>query len=62
MKVIITGVCGFIGFHLCKKLLQTNFQIVGIDNFNSYYDPQLKEERLKELYKNVINNNFKIYE
>ena len=61
MKVIITGVCGFIGFHLCKKLLQKNCQIVGIDNFNSYYDPQLKEERLKELLNNLINNNLEIY-
>ena len=55
MKVIVTGACGFIGFHLCKKLLQNDFEILGIDNFNAYYDPFLKESRLKEL-KNIATN------
>ncbi len=52
MKVLITGACGFIGFHLLQKLLQKDIQVIGIDNFNSYYDPKLKEarfERLKEI-------------
>ena len=51
MKVFLTGACGFIGFHLCKKLIQKGCQVIGIDNFNSYYDPKLKEERYKELSK-----------
>ena len=59
MKIIVTGACGFIGFHLCRKLLQKDCQILGIDNFNSYYDPKLKEERFKELDKNATKNNFK---
>ena len=61
MKVIVTGACGFIGFHLCKKLLQKECQIIGIDNFNSYYDPKLKEERYKELVKERTSNNFRIF-
>ena len=55
MRIIVTGACGFIGFHLCKKLLQNNFEILGIDNFNAYYDPSLKESRLNEL-KNIATN------
>ena len=51
-KVLITGSAGFIGFHTAKTLKKQGYDIVGIDNFNSYYDPQLKEERadiLKDL-------------
>ena len=50
-KILITGAAGFIGFHLCKKLLQKNEDIIGLDNMNSYYDLNLKKGRLKELYK-----------
>lgn len=51
MKYLITGVAGFIGFHVCKRLLEenTNIEIVGIDNLNSYYDVNLKYGRLQEL-------------
>ena len=48
MKILITGASGFIGFHLCRELLKKNCQVIGIDNFNSYYDPKLKEERYKK--------------
>ncbi len=61
MKVFLTGACGFIGFHLCKKLIQKGCQVIGIDNFNSYYDPKLKEERYKELSKLSIDNNFILF-
>ena len=47
--VLITGVAGFIGFHLAKRLLKDGFTVVGIDNMNSYYDVKLKEARLEEL-------------
>ena len=60
MKVLITGASGFIGFHLCRKLMQQNCQIIGIDNFNSYYDPKLKEERYKKL-KQISRNNLEMY-
>jgi UDP-glucuronate 4-epimerase len=54
MKIMITGVAGFIGFHVANRLLSQNFEIVGIDNVNNYYDINLKHARLKLLskYKN----------
>lgn len=61
MKIFVTGSCGFIGFHLCKKLLMNNETLIGIDNFNSYYDTNLKEARLKNLIKISNKDNFKIY-
>jgi UDP-glucuronate 4-epimerase len=55
MNILITGVAGFIGFHLCKKLIINGNNIIGIDNINDYYDINLKETRLKELLE--ISNN-----
>lgn len=49
MKILISGVAGFIGFHLTKKLVSQGYTIVGIDNLNTYYEVQLKIDRLKEL-------------
>lgn len=46
MNIIITGNAGFIGSHLVESLIKSN-QVFGIDNFNSYYDPKLKEENIK---------------
>ena len=51
MKILVTGSAGFIGFSLCKKLLERGDFVIGVDNHNNYYDPNLKEERLKELLK-----------
>ena len=50
MKILVTGCAGFIGMHLCKKLLDKNY-VIGIDNINSYYDINLKKDRLKILKK-----------
>ena len=47
--ILITGAAGFIGYHLCKRLINSEHIIIGIDNMNSYYDPILKKERLKDL-------------
>ncbi|MEO1814633.1 MAG: NAD-dependent epimerase [Acetobacterium sp.] len=51
MKVLITGVAGFIGFHLSNLLLDKKYKVVGIDNLNDYYDPSLKSARLAILEK-----------
>ena len=48
-KALVTGVAGFIGFHLARRLLKDSYQVVGIDNINPYYDIALKEARLEEL-------------
>lgn len=45
MRFLITGTAGFIGFHLAQRLLREGHQVLGIDNFSAYYDPQLKEDR-----------------
>ena len=47
--ILVTGAAGFIGFHLCKRLLIEGYKVVGIDNVNGYYDINLKMARLKEL-------------
>jgi len=49
MKILVTGVAGFIGFFVSKRLLEQGHEIVGIDNLNDYYDVNLKLARLKEL-------------
>lgn len=48
MKVLVTGTAGFIGFHFALKLASQNYEVVGIDNINDYYDVRLKLARLKE--------------
>lgn len=48
-KALITGAAGFIGFHLTHLLVKSGFEIVGIDNMNTYYDPDLKLGRRKKL-------------
>ena len=58
MKILITGAAGFIGSHLCLKLLELGHQIIGVDNLNNYYDIKLKQDRLK-LIKDYAKNNGK---
>ena len=53
-KIIVTGSAGFIGFSLCLKLLERGDIIIGIDNHNDYYDPKIKEARIKRL-ENYLN-------
>ena len=55
MQILVTGAAGFIGFHLCKKLIDIGYQVVGVDNLNDYYDPKLKLARLRELGIDGIN-------
>jgi UDP-glucuronate 4-epimerase len=46
MNILITGAAGFIGYHLCKELLNEDNNILGVDNLNNYYDSSLKLKRL----------------
>ncbi|MDJ0712162.1 MAG: NAD-dependent epimerase [Woeseiaceae bacterium] len=45
MKILVTGAAGFVGFHTARKLLERGDTVVGLDNFNAYYDVRLKEAR-----------------
>lgn len=49
MKVLVTGVAGFIGMHVAKRLLERGDEVVGIDNLNDYYDVKLKQARVEQL-------------
>ncbi|MCK0147042.1 NAD-dependent epimerase [Arenibacter sp. F26102] len=49
MKILVTGAAGFIGYHLCEALLKQDIEVVGLDNINDYYDPNLKFGRLAQL-------------
>lgn len=48
-KILITGAAGFIGFNLIKYLLKKNYEIIGIDNLNTYYNKKLKIKRISQL-------------
>ena len=48
-KILVTGAAGFIGFHLCQRLLDQGFEVEGLDNLNAYYEPALKQARLQQL-------------
>ncbi len=71
MRILVTGVAGFIGFHLAKSLLALEHNVVGIDNINDYYDVDLKYDRLSELgvnrkeasefYKNCVSKKHKSF-
>ncbi|MDO8348154.1 MAG: NAD-dependent epimerase [Rugosibacter sp.] len=49
MKILLTGAAGFIGMHVCERLLARGDEVIGIDNLNDYYDVALKEARLARL-------------
>ena len=57
-KVLVTGCSGFIGSHLTERLLKEGFEATGIDDFNDYYDPKIKERNISD-FKN--NKNFVLY-
>jgi UDP-glucuronate 4-epimerase len=59
MKALITGVVGFIGSHLCERLLDDGWMVVGVDNFDDFYDPQIKRRNISDCLKN---KNFQLIE
>lgn len=60
MKILVTGAAGFIGFHFSQLLCNNGYDITGIDNLNNYYDPKLKNDRLKLLLNNKNFNFLKL--
>ena len=67
MEILITGVAGFFGSNLAEYLLQKNYSVIGIDNFNNFYSPEIKEYNIKDfknhknffLYReNILNKSF----
>ena len=56
--ILVTGAAGFIGFYLCKKLLEKGFRVIGLDNLNDYYDITLKEKRLEILNQKFSKNSY----
>lgn len=58
MKILVTGIAGFIGSNLAKKLKEKGHEVFGIDNLNDYYSVELKKDRLSKF----LNNEFKNYE
>ena len=52
MRILVTGVAGFIGSHLAERLLHDGHQVLGIDNFNDFYDPEIKRRNVVPLESN----------
>ncbi len=59
MKVLVSGCAGFIGSHVCERLLEMGFSVIGIDNFSKFYSREIKESNLSYLKKHA---NFHFFE
>ncbi|MHC4691713.1 MAG: GDP-mannose 4,6-dehydratase [Planctomycetota bacterium] len=59
MKVLVTGAAGFIGSHLCERLLEDGCVVLGVDNFDDFYDPKIKRSNIAGC---LENKNFQLVE
>ncbi len=59
MRVLVTGAAGFIGSHLCERLVANGCTVVGVDNFDDFYDPRIKRRNIADC---LENNNFQLFE
>lgn len=60
-KILVTGGAGFIGSHLCERLLNDGYLVASLDNFNPFYDPAIKRENIRTIEKGRCGDNFKSY-
>jgi nucleoside-diphosphate-sugar epimerase len=54
MNILITGAAGFIGSHLSEKLLNLGYQVIGVDNFDTFYNRNIKEDNIKIALQNPL--------
>lgn len=59
--ILVTGGAGFIGSHVCEKLLQRGDEVIIVDNLNNAYDPEIKKAYLVEIKKSDLNNKLTVY-
>ena len=59
MKILVTGAAGFIGSHLSERLLAEGFEVAGVDNFDDFYDPQIKRKNISAC---LEHKNFQLYQ
>ena len=59
MKALITGAAGFIGSHLCERLLADGWAVAGVDNFDNFYEPRIKRRNISDCLRN---ENFRLIE
>ena len=61
-KILVTGGAGFIGSHLCERLLADGYEVVSIDNFNDHSDPEIKRENIETIQRHSGSGCFRSYE
>ena len=54
MKILVTGAVGFVGSHACERFANLGYDVIGVDNFNSHYDVEIKQSNERVLKKKGI--------